>query len=134
MFGARYGDRTLAVIAPWPHYAHLEFGERVTMSFRMPARRHDAAPCALVAQWTDADPLAIARVFRRWREAGEHLGVVPKRVPLAEKIRTRPEVGKPAPAFRLNDHTGRAVSPLVQEEDAALWTVLAFYPKAMTPG
>ena len=51
-----------------------------------------------------------------------------------EKDAPRPEGGKPAPAFRLNDHTGRAVSPLVQEEDAALWTVLAFYPKAMTPG
>ena len=42
-----------------------------------------------------------------------------------------PAVGKSAPAFRLNDHTGRAVAV---GGKAARWTVLAFYPKAMTPG
>ena len=40
-----------------------------------------------------------------------------------------PEIGKPAPTFRLNDHTGKAV-----EIGPGSWTVLAFYPKAMTPG
>jgi hypothetical protein len=45
---------------------------------------------------------------------------------------TGPEIGKPAPAARLNDHTGvaRRVGPGGPKE----WTVLAFYPKAMTPG
>jgi peroxiredoxin Q/BCP len=43
-----------------------------------------------------------------------------------------PEVGKPAPAFRLNDHTGKAVD--VGGPATTSWTVLAFYPKAMTPG
>jgi len=42
-----------------------------------------------------------------------------------------PVVGEPAPAFRLNDHAGRAVSVGGKTE---LWTVVAFYPKAMTPG
>jgi peroxiredoxin Q/BCP len=43
----------------------------------------------------------------------------------------RPTVGAPAPVFRLNDHEGHAV-PLGGEREA--WTVVAFYPKAMTPG
>jgi peroxiredoxin Q/BCP len=43
----------------------------------------------------------------------------------------RPAVGAPAPAFRLNDDRGQAVA-LGGEREA--WTVLAFYPKAMTPG
>lgn len=41
------------------------------------------------------------------------------------------EVGKPAPAFRLNDHTGKLVAV---GGDNANWTVLAFYPKSATPG
>ena len=44
---------------------------------------------------------------------------------------TRPEIGKPAPAFRLNDHTGQAASV---GGAADTWTVVAFYPKALTPG
>jgi hypothetical protein len=40
-------------------------------------------------------------------------------------------VGKPAPSFALNDHEGRAVRV---GGEAAGWTVLAFYPKASTPG
>jgi hypothetical protein len=43
----------------------------------------------------------------------------------------RPEVGKPAPAFRLNDHSGTARAIGGKSEN---WTVLAFFPKAMTPG
>ncbi len=42
-----------------------------------------------------------------------------------------PEVGKPAPALRLNDHTGQIVSLGGKSEH---WSVLAFYPKAMTSG
>lgn len=49
-----------------------------------------------------------------------------------EKVEARlPEVGEPAPAFRLNDHEGRAVA-VGGESDG--WTVLAFYPRAATPG
>lgn len=42
-----------------------------------------------------------------------------------------PVVGRQAPAFRLNDHAGRAVAVGGESEQ---WTVIAFYPKAMTPG
>ena len=46
---------------------------------------------------------------------------------------TLPEVGKPAPAFRLNSHTGQAVT-VDPKEEGETWTVLAFFPKAATPG
>jgi peroxiredoxin Q/BCP len=42
-----------------------------------------------------------------------------------------PEAGKPAPALRLNDHQGQIVSLGGKTEN---WSVLAFYPKAMTSG
>lgn len=42
-----------------------------------------------------------------------------------------PVVGEPAPALRLNDHTGHA-RRIGGESDG--WTVLAFFPKAATPG
>jgi peroxiredoxin Q/BCP len=42
-----------------------------------------------------------------------------------------PEVGKPAPAIRLNDHTGKIVTLGGPTKN---WSILAFYPKAMTSG
>lgn len=43
----------------------------------------------------------------------------------------RPEVGKPAPPVRLNDHGGDIVE---LGGKRARWSVLAFFPKAATPG
>ena len=43
-----------------------------------------------------------------------------------------PTVGEAVPGIRLNDHTGVAVEIPAGEEDR--WTVLAFFPKAATPG
>ncbi|NOT28880.1 MAG: hypothetical protein HOP15_00365 [Planctomycetes bacterium] len=43
----------------------------------------------------------------------------------------KPEVGKPAPALRLNDQGGKIVA---LGGKRASWTVLAFFPKAATPG
>jgi hypothetical protein len=43
----------------------------------------------------------------------------------------KPEIGKPAPAVRLNDHHGNIVE---LGGKRANWTVLAFFPKAATPG
>lgn len=40
-------------------------------------------------------------------------------------------VGKPAPSFRLNDHLGKMAKIGGASKN---WTVIAFYPKAMTPG
>lgn len=94
LIGARYGDRTLACIVPWPHYATLVVGERVGIRFSMPERRHDAAPCVVLAQWTGPEPLAIARVFRQWRSSSDELGVVPRPKSLRAKIDERPEVAR----------------------------------------
>ena len=61
----------------------------------------------------------------------------PQDPPQQEKQQARepasPEVGKPAPAFRLNDHDGRAVA-LGKDSGADGWTAVAFFPKAATPG
>lgn len=43
----------------------------------------------------------------------------------------KPEVGKPAPALRLNDQRGSIVELGGKRTN---WTVLAFFPKAATPG
>jgi len=43
----------------------------------------------------------------------------------------RPRIGVPAPNLRLNDHRGEVVELSVERES---WTVLAFFPKAATPG
>ena len=43
-----------------------------------------------------------------------------------------PAVGEKAPTFRLNDQTGSAVSVGANEDGA--WSIVAFYPKAATPG
>lgn len=49
----------------------------------------------------------------------------------ADKGPSGPEVGKPAPVIRLNDHTGQAVT---FGGEAKTWQVLACYPKALTGG
>lgn len=41
------------------------------------------------------------------------------------------QIGDTAPALRLNDDHGEAVTLGGERET---WTVLAFYPKALTPG
>ena len=43
-----------------------------------------------------------------------------------------PVVGAAAPAWRLNDQTGKARTLADAHKDA--WVVLAFFPKAATPG
>lgn len=48
-----------------------------------------------------------------------------------EKPKPSPEVGRLAPSFRLNDARGEIV---VIGGERERWTVLAFFPKAMTPG
>ncbi len=54
----------------------------------------------------------------------------------SSKPRAGLEVGQQLPEFRLNDSTGRArrVAPPGPDQPAGRWTVVAFYPKAATPG
>lgn len=42
-----------------------------------------------------------------------------------------PEIGKPAPVFTVKDHEGKDVTVGGKSKT---WTVLAFYPKALTGG
>lgn len=51
--------------------------------------------------------------------------------PVTQDVPRGPVVGRAAPAFRLNDFLGRTQAVGGEHE---AWTVLAFYPKAMTPG
>ncbi len=70
--------------------------------------------------------------MKRWIVAGLAALVALAAQDDGEKQEPRlPEAGSPAPAFRLNDHRGKAVSVGGESEG---WTVLAFYPKAATPG
>jgi len=41
-------------------------------------------------------------------------------------------VGDEAPAFRLNDHVGKALD--LRSHGKGAWAVVAFYPKSFTPG
>jgi hypothetical protein len=47
------------------------------------------------------------------------------------KAKAGPEVGKPAPTARLNNHEGVVVQVGGKSQH---WTILAFFPRAATPG
>lgn len=57
----------------------------------------------------------------------------PPPTPVQTPVPASATVGSQAPAFRLNDHTGKLVAVGGATKDGT-WTVLAFYPKAATPG
>ena len=44
------------------------------------------------------------------------------------------KVGAPAPTFRLNDQAGQVVDPIAVARKGERWVILAFFPKALTPG
>ena len=93
-FGARYGERMLVVIVPWPHYAGLVTQDRVGVRFAFPEKRNNTTPCELVAQWAGPEPLEIARVFREWRERAKDTGAVPPARSLAQKAAELPSVSR----------------------------------------
>jgi hypothetical protein len=85
LIGARYGQTTVVVIVPWPHYAELVVEERIGIRFQFPTGRANATPCEIVACSRGADPLEVARAFRNWRESALDTGAIPKPRPLATK-------------------------------------------------
>ncbi|MDA7633004.1 glycoside hydrolase [bacterium] len=85
VFGARYGQQTLVVIVPWPHYAELVFGEKIGVRFSFPIDRNNTTPCELVVRWADNQPLSVAKVFREWRKSSKRSGPIPKPRTLIEK-------------------------------------------------
>jgi hypothetical protein len=92
VIGARYGDRTAAVIVPWPQYAELVIGERVGVQFKFPVGRAGVTPCEVVAQWCGNDPLAVAQAFRQWRETAADTGAIPRPRSLRQKAVALPVV------------------------------------------
>lgn len=85
--GARYGDRMLVVIVPWPHYAELIVKSgQLGISFKFPADRNNVTPCDIIAQWAGVDALEPARVFRMWRETSDDIGGLNRPRPLSQKI------------------------------------------------
>jgi hypothetical protein len=103
LLGVRYGERTLVVIVPWPHYAELVFGERVGIRFSFPEGRNNSTPCDVVAQWAGPEPLAPARIFREWRRHAPDLGAIPRPRPLLRKAADLPQTAQlfGAPHFYL---------------------------------
>jgi hypothetical protein len=102
-FGARYGERILVVIVPWPHYDELVTQDRVGVRFAFPEKRNNATPCEIIMQWTGPDPLEVARVFREWRASAKDPGAVPRARSLAQKAAELPHVSRlfGAPHFYL---------------------------------
>lgn len=90
--GARYGERTLVVIVPWPHYAEmLVEKERVGIRFSFPSERNNVTPCDIVVQWAGAEPLEVARVFCDWRANAGDIGGIHRPRSLSQKIRDLPK-------------------------------------------
>jgi hypothetical protein len=55
--GLRYGNQTLVVIVPSPHYAELIVTDRIGIRFSAPKGRSPTAPCEIVALRRGGDPL-----------------------------------------------------------------------------
>jgi hypothetical protein len=94
LIGARYEERTLVVIVPWPHYAELVVEDRIGVRFKFPAQRNNTTPCEVVACWRGPELLAAAQAFRSWRESAKETGAIPKPRALRAKAAERPEVAR----------------------------------------
>ncbi|MFB3787845.1 MAG: glycoside hydrolase [bacterium] len=94
VLGARYGERTLVVIAPWPLYAELIVKERLGIRYAFPKDRLGATPNHVVAALGGADSLEAARVFREWRRSAADTGAIPRSRTLLEKAEALPNVAR----------------------------------------
>ena len=89
LLALRYGDRTLVVIVPWPHYAQLVFENRVGVRFSFPPDRNSATPCDIVAQVgrsgdsgsrQDLSKMATGRGGHRGAASPSHTGAQGERI------------------------------------------------------
>jgi hypothetical protein len=101
--GARYGNQTLVLIVPSPHYAELVVGDRIGVRVSFSKTRPPDVPCEIVAIRRAADPLEVAKAFREWRTSAASIGEIPRRRPLEKKIADNEKVGRllGAPHFYL---------------------------------
>ncbi|MCP5518700.1 MAG: hypothetical protein H7A45_15770 [Verrucomicrobiales bacterium] len=86
VLGLRYGDQTLVVIVPWPHYAELIVDNRIGIRYAFPEGRHQATPCGIVAMRRGAGRLEAAAAFREWRRNAADTGAIPRPRPLERKL------------------------------------------------
>ena len=103
--GARYGNQTLVLIVPSPHYANLVVEDRVGVRFFVfsKTRQHPDGRCEIVALRRAADPLDVAKAFREWRTNAANIGEIPRPRPLEKKIADNEKVARllGAPHFYL---------------------------------
>jgi len=78
VLAARYGDRQVVVIVPWPHYAEIVVGDALGVRYSFPPGRHQASPCEVVVSERGPDPLEAARAFRGWRQSAPYIGALPR--------------------------------------------------------
>ena len=91
--------------------------------------RNALAAVALLLTLSGLTPFAI-----QGRDSGKDSGQEKVKTQAANTAaNTAPTVGKKAPRFKLNDHLGKIVR-IGGRSRSKTWTVLAFYPKAGTPG
>ncbi len=86
VLGARYRDKLIVVIVPWPSYAELVISNRIGIQFTLPKGRPTAAPVEIVVQQRAGDPLEVARAFREWRRAAADIGEIPRPRTLTQKF------------------------------------------------
>lgn len=103
VLGANYGDQTLIIIAPWPHYGKIVAGKSLGIRIELPPGRLDASPVEIVTVRRPATPLAAAHAFRDWRKSAKELGAIPPVRTLGQKISDLPKVERllGAPHFYL---------------------------------
>lgn len=90
--GATYGNDTLVMIAPWPHYGKVIIEDKLGIQFDLPEDRLHASPTDVITVKASSDPLAVAHAFRYWRETSEDLGAVPAVRTLKQKLDDLPMV------------------------------------------
>ncbi len=92
--GARYGEKLLVVIVPWPQYANLIVEDRVGIRYSFPTGRQGVTPREIVVAHRPWDPLEVAHTFRNWRRTAKDIGVIPRSRSLKEKARQLPRVSR----------------------------------------
>ena len=131
VIAARYGNRFVTIIVPWPHYAELAIDDRVAIKFTYPKTRTNATPSDVVAMWTGTNVLDVANAFRQWRDGATNLGSIPKSISLKEKAGKRPDVAKLFGALHLYLWGSSVFSR--HDVPKTKWQALANHLKAAKP-
>ncbi len=95
VLGAKFGDRFLVLIVPWPHYAELVLRDsRLGVRFSFPGGENNRTTTNVIVQWVKGDPLEVAHAFRQWRQNAGDIGGVPRPRSLSQKVRELTRVNR----------------------------------------